>query len=77
MKIDHCTALVQLLKDAGCNPEIIHQFLSAMEKGRTEENLHLLYKHRQQLITAIHKDQKQLDVLDFLIYTLKNHEKEC
>ena len=40
MKIDHCTALVQLLKDAGCNPEIIHQFLSAMEKGRTEENLH-------------------------------------
>ena len=48
-----------------------------MEKGRTEENLHLLYKHRQQLITVIHKDQKQLDVLDFLIYTLKNHEKEC
>lgn len=64
-------ALIQNLKDAGCDAQIITAFVDDLESGKMMEGLKLLVKHRRSLLDALHKDQKQIDCLDYLIYQLK------
>lgn len=61
----------QNLKDAGCNSARINNFLALQESGKISEQLYLLSEHRRLLLNAIHKKQKNLDCLDYLIFTIK------
>ncbi len=66
-------AIIQNLKDAGCNKEIIDEFLKLFSKENKAEMLSLLTKYRKKLLEKIHKNEKELDVLDYLILDLKNN----
>jgi len=60
------------LIDAGCDSSIIEQFESLDASGRQAEQERLLKCYRCQLMDRIHKEQKKLDCLDYLIYAMKS-----
>lgn len=66
-------ALIQNLEDAGCNQNQIKEFLELFSKKEKDKILNLLAKHREILIKKLHKDQKEVDILDYLILDLKNN----
>jgi len=64
-------AVITNLVDAGCNSELISQFMNFLECGEKELGLSLLAKHRRFLLECYHADQKKIDCLDYLIYRLR------
>ncbi len=63
--------IIQNLKDAGCSGETISKFMENLNKGYIEEGTYLLNEHRRILLNNLHKSQRQIDCLDYLMYTLK------
>ncbi len=68
---------VQNLEDANCNSDLISKFLEYEKENQTAEQLKLLTNHRKILLDSLHKNQKQIDCLDYLIFNIKqNFQKE-
>lgn len=65
------SAVVQNLKDAGCNEEFIEAFRVCCEQGKEREGMRLLAKHRNGLLDAMHREQKRIDCLDYMIYQIQ------
>ena len=63
--------MIQNLKDAGCGQKILDNFALEWESGETGRVMTILTGHRCELLGQIHKYQKQLDCLDYLIYTMR------
>lgn len=59
--------ILENLKDAGCEQNFINEFF----KYEKTVQLNLLAKHRINLLDKLHKSQKQIDCLDYLIFNLK------
>lgn len=68
---DRKDALIQNLQDAGCNQKIIDEFLDLLDKNQTDKIFILLSEYRSSLLEALHKNQKEIDILDYLIVDLK------
>ncbi len=64
-------ALIQNLQDAGCNQKIIDKFVDLLDKKQFDQIFILLRKYRNTLLDNIHKQQKEIDILDYLIANLK------
>lgn len=62
----------ECLKDAGCSDQKIQEIMKCIENKNDEREIMLLKKHRCHLLEKIHHDQKQIDCLDYLLYSLKN-----
>lgn len=58
--------VIQNLKDAGCNECLIKKIMNEPEKRQMQ----ILSEHRRKLLCNLHKYQKQIDCLDFLIYKI-------
>lgn len=67
--------LIENLRDAGCNKKLIDELLSLLEQNKFEKIYELLRKHRESLLNTIHKNQKEIDILDYLIVALKKKIK--
>lgn len=67
-------AVVQNLKDAGCDSRCVEQFISFEEEGNLQKQLHLLSEHRKQLLDEVHRGEKQIDCLDYLVYQMQKKE---
>ena len=65
-------ALVQNLKDAGCDSNTTNKFKDLLEQGKIEDIYVLFKKYRESLLNNIHKKQKEIDILDYLVLNLKN-----
>lgn len=63
-------AIIQNLKDAGCNQETIDCCLACLDSGQKKELLKRLEKHRKGLLDQVHKGQKQIDCLDYLVFQI-------
>lgn len=63
--------IIQNLKDAGCDTDIISEFVEDMKNGSMRSGFRLLESHRRFLLDEMHKEQKQIDCLDYLVYQLK------
>lgn len=63
--------LIQNLQDAGCNQKIIGEFLDLLDKKQIDKIFILLSKYRSLLLESLHKNQKEIDILDYLIVDLK------
>lgn len=63
--------LHQNLIDASCDKSITEKCMLLVKDGRTLEMLPILAKHRKCLLDSVHKGQKQIDCLDYLIYALQ------
>ena len=68
--------LLQNLRDAGCDRELIQRCMELAEHTDAAGILPLLRKYRGTLLGKVHKSQNELDCLDFLIYKLKNSRRE-
>lgn len=64
-------SVIQNLEDAGCEMEMIEEFLLYHEKGLKKHQLSILSEQRRNLLVRIHEEQKRLDCLDYLIYKIK------
>ncbi len=63
-------AIVQNLIDAGCGQEFIAEFMEDLRAENTSKSLKLLAAHRRLLLDNLHKEQKRIDCLDYLVYTM-------
>ena len=61
----------ECLADAGCNKELIKQFEACQHSGHQKDQLRLLGDYRRLLLERIHAEQKKLDLLDYLVWTVK------
>jgi len=68
---DRKETLIQNLQDAGCNQKIIDEFLDLLDKKQIDKIFILLSKYRSSLLESLHKNQKEIDILDYLIVDLK------
>lgn len=64
--------IIQNLKDAGCDEDTIQEFMNTLQSENKKQGLDLLQKHRRSLLENLHISQKQIDCLDYLLFTLKN-----
>lgn len=64
-------AILQNLKDAGCDPKTVEQFFLLRKAGDRKEQLKLLSIHRKQLLDKVHREEKRIDCLDYLVYQIK------
>lgn len=70
-------SMVQNLKDAGCDAETIARFMADYHGDKKESGMKQLSAHRRALLDLIHKNQKCIDCLDYLVYQLQKEEKRC
>ena len=71
MAIGSREVVIQNLEDAGCGPGMIEDFLGWFDKGQQEKQLELLGHHRERLLGRVHKDEKRISCLDYLIYQIQ------
>ena len=64
-------SIIQNLKDAGCDSATIEKFMADLQKGKEVNSLRLLAAHRKKLLESLHKDQKYIDCLDYLVYQMR------
>ena len=57
-------AIIQNLKDAGCDLETIERFLSFEKSGSMQQQRNLLSVHRDHLLEKVHREEKKIDCLD-------------
>lgn len=66
------TAMVRRnLIDAGCDGDTVKQFMELVKAGEQQGQLKLLEKHRSILLDQVHKNEKQIDCLDYLLYQMR------
>lgn len=63
------TKIRQNLQDAGCDQQFIQSFLQQPTGGPGQ--MRLLYQYRSTLLAQLHKYQREIECLDFLVYSLK------
>lgn len=63
--------IIQNLQDAGCDSTVIKKFIECLENESLEKQLLFLKCQRCGLLEDLHKAQKKIDCLDYLIYMLK------
>ncbi len=68
---DNQDKIIQNLKDANCNNNLISKFLELEKSNKVNEQLKLLSIHRKNLLDTLHENQKRIDCLDYLIFTIK------
>ncbi len=67
--------IIQNMKDAGCSDNTIDNCIDCIEKGRREELLKRLAAHRSSVLDSIHREERQIECLDYLVYQIgKNKE---
>ena len=64
-------ALLDNLEDAGCGPEFAERFLALESAGQHREQLKLLSDHRRHLLDCLHREERRIDCLDYLVYQLE------
>ena len=66
--------LQQNLADAGCGKKTIQESLQLQEERKTSELMAILSRRRKRLLQVVRQNQKRLDCLDYLIYSIKTNE---
>lgn len=63
--------LYQNLEDTGMDPRDAEQCAEFLESGQTDAAIRALNEHRRALLRDIHKQQKQIDCLDYLTHRIE------
>ena len=71
---DSLLAVIQNLKDAGCEANQIESFLQELKKGDSKGQLDLLAQHRKILLNRVHKEERRIDCLDYLVYQIRQYK---
>ena len=68
---DTSAIIYQNLIDAGCDKQTMDKCMSIVRNGNYSEMLPMLSQHRTVLLDGVHSGQKQIDCLDYLIYSIQ------
>lgn len=63
--------LLQNLQDAGCSDDMIATCLKQAEKREIDGLLRTLLAHRSSLLETVHDCHREIDCLDYLVYTIQ------
>ncbi len=76
MTID--VSMLENLSDAGCDDGMIERYreVAADDPQCAPKLIRLLAPHRKALLDALHADQVKLDCLDYLLFRLRNAQRE-
>ena len=76
MTID--VSMLENLSDAGCDDGMIERYreVAADDPQCAPKLIRLLAPHRKALLDALHADQAKLDCLDYLLFRLRNAQRE-
>ena len=64
--------VLQNLKDAGCTDQLIEEFMALQGRDGEKQQIRLLSGHREYLLENLHRDERRIDCLDYLLYQMKN-----
>ena len=64
-------SIIRNLKDSGCSNATIEAFVASLRTKKYSEGMKLLAAHRRTLLEELHREQKQIDCLDYLVYKIK------
>lgn len=73
---DDRSLIRQNLLDAGCDRKTTESCMACFTAGAPAKMLPQLVKHRRVLLDALHREQKRIDCLDYLVYTIEKNEKQ-
>jgi len=68
-------AIIQNLKDAGCDTETIENFMADLQKCEKKSSLKRLNIHSKKLLESFKKKKKCIDCLDYLVYQMSGTGK--
>lgn len=69
--MDKKSLLLECLNDVKCSQEMVEEAI-LLDKNKDNQGLYLLLrKHRCCLMEGLHEKQREVDCLDFLLYSLK------
>lgn len=71
MPRDKLNELYENLKDAGFSASEIKEFLELYENSTFDSQCECLFKKRKKLLDDVHKNEKCIDCLDYLKYSLE------
>lgn len=69
--MENTMAVIQNLKDAGCDEDTVNEFMKLEGSREKPGQLKLLERHRSILLEAVHRNEKQIDCLDYLLYQMR------
>ena len=64
-------SVIQNLEDAGCGTEMIQDFMGWFDKGQQAKQLELLEHQREYLLGRVHRDERRISCLDYLVYQIQ------
>lgn len=64
--------IYQNLIDAGCDQQMTELCMTFVKEGQFSDIVPVLTRHRKDLLDSVHKGQKQIDCLDYLLYKIMN-----
>lgn len=60
------------LRELGRSAELTDTVMQLLRSGDTQNAVLLLRHHKHLLLTELHRTEQKVDLLDFLLYQLKN-----
>ena len=60
------------LRELGCSAELADTVMQLLRSGDTQNAALLLRRHKHLLLSELHRTEQKVDLLDFLLYQLKN-----
>ena len=65
----------QNLRDAGCTEKMVEEFMALQAQKEEEGQIRLLSGHRKHLLENLHRKERQIECLDYLLYQMQNRDK--
>ena len=60
------------LRELGCSAELTDTVMQLLRSGDIKNAALLLRRHKHLLLAELHRTEQKVDLLDFLLYQLKN-----
>lgn len=73
--LDDEKAVRQNLVDAGCSEKDIDELMEKLKKGDLMLCMKKLADHRVDLLDDLHRHQKCIDCLDYLVYKIEKEKR--
>lgn len=63
--------IIHNLKDAGCTNKQIQEIIELYKNGKKEKICRILAEHRKSILNNVHKNEKQINCLDYFVYHIE------
>ncbi len=63
---------IAVLQELELSPELTDEFIKLLGSGQTASAAGILRRHKQKLLFILHEAGHKVDLLDFLLYQIKN-----